>query len=100
MLEPYWFPREQLPAHVIPTTLLPKSLTFDESLLAADAERGRELYSRSSCIGCHAIAGNPMSVSKVGPNLTHVATRHTHRVGAVRQRREAPGAVDQERAGA
>lgn len=77
-LEAYWFPREQLPAHVIPTTKLPKSLTFDESLLAAaDAERGRELYSRSSCIGCHAIAGNPMSVSKVGPNLTHLATRHT-----------------------
>jgi len=77
-LEAYWFPREQLPAHVIPTTKLPASLTFDESLLAAaDAERGRELYSRSSCIGCHAIAGNPMSVSKVGPNLTHVATRHT-----------------------
>jgi cytochrome c oxidase subunit 2 len=77
-LEAYWFPREQLPAHVIPTTKVPASLTFDESLLAAaDAERGRELYSRSSCIGCHAIAGNPMSVSKVGPSLTHVATRHT-----------------------
>ena len=77
-LEPYWFPKEKLPAHVIPTTKLPDGLTFDESLLAqGDAERGRELYSRSSCIGCHAIAGNPMSMSKVGPNLTHVATRHT-----------------------
>ncbi|HMS01709.1 MAG TPA: cytochrome c oxidase subunit II [Gemmatimonadaceae bacterium] len=77
-LEPYWFPKEKLPAHVIPTTKLPDGLTFDEALLAqGDAERGRELYSRSSCIGCHAIAGNPMSMSKVGPNLTHVATRHT-----------------------
>jgi cytochrome c oxidase subunit 2 len=75
-LAPYWFPKEKLPAHVIPTTKLPDGLTFDEALLAqGDAERGRELYSRSSCIGCHAIAGNPMS--KVGPNLTHVATRHT-----------------------
>jgi cytochrome c oxidase subunit 2 len=75
---PYWFPKEQLPAHVIPTTKLPKGLAFDEALLAqGDAERGRELYSRSSCIGCHAIKGNPMSVSPVGPNLTHVATRHT-----------------------
>jgi cytochrome c oxidase subunit 2 len=75
---PYWFPKEQLPAHVIPTTKLPAGLTFDEALLAqGDAERGRELYSRSSCIGCHAIKGNPMSVSNVGPNLTHVATRHT-----------------------
>jgi cytochrome c oxidase subunit 2 len=77
-LAPYWFPQEALPAHVIPTTKLPAGLTFDESLLAqGDAERGRALYSRSSCIGCHAIAGNPMSMSKVGPNLTHVATRHT-----------------------
>lgn len=77
-LEPYWFPKEQLPSHVIPTTKLPAGLTFDEAALAAgDPERGRELYSRSSCIGCHAIAGNPMSMSKVGPNLTHVATRHT-----------------------
>jgi cytochrome c oxidase subunit 2 len=77
-LAPYWFPKEKLPAHVIPTTKLPDGLTFDEALLAqGDAERGRELYSRSSCIGCHAIAGNPMSMSKVGPNLTHVATRHT-----------------------
>lgn len=77
-LVPYVFPRENLPAYVIPTTRLPKNLAFDESLLArGDAERGRELYSRSSCIGCHAIAGNPMSVSKVGPNLTHVASRHT-----------------------
>lgn len=77
-LEPYEFPRDKLPAHVIPTTRLPKNIAFDESLLAqGDAERGREIYSRSSCIGCHAIAGNPMSVSKIGPNLTHVASRHT-----------------------
>ncbi len=74
----YHFPREQLPAYVIPTTRLPKDLAFEESLLAAgDAERGRELYSRSSCIGCHAVKGNPMSMGVLGPNLTHVATRHT-----------------------
>jgi cytochrome c oxidase subunit II len=81
----YHFPREDLPAYVIPTTRLPKGLSYDESLLAAgDAERGRELYSRSSCIGCHAIAGNPMSVAKVGPNLTHMATRHTIASGLYR----------------
>jgi cytochrome c oxidase subunit 2 len=74
----YVYPRASLKPHMIPTTRLPKGLSFDESLLAAgDPERGRELYSRSSCIGCHAIAGNPMSVSKVGPNLTHVGSRHT-----------------------
>ncbi len=77
-LAAYEFPREQMPASSIPTSKLPKDLTFDESLFAnADADRGREIYSRSSCIGCHAIAGNPMSVSKIGPNLTHMASRHT-----------------------
>ena len=29
------------------------------------------------CVGCHAINGNPMAVSTIGPNLTHVASRHT-----------------------
>ena len=29
------------------------------------------------CIGCHTVAGNPMAVSPIGPNLTHVASRHT-----------------------
>lgn len=78
----YWFPREDLPSYVIPTTRIPKGLDFDEALLAAgDAERGRELYSRSLCIGCHTIDGNPMSISKVGPNLTHLATRHTIAAG-------------------
>ncbi len=77
-LEPYVFPREKLPAYVIPTMPRPTNIAFDDAVLAqGDAERGREIYSRSSCIGCHAIAGNPMSVSKVGPNLTHVASRHT-----------------------
>ncbi len=74
----YHFPREQLPVYVIPTMRLPKDLSFDDAMLkAGDAERGRELYSRSSCIGCHAVKGNPMSMGVLGPNLTHLATRHT-----------------------
>jgi cytochrome c oxidase subunit 2 len=79
---PVWaFPRERLETefkHTIPKTPLPTTITFDESTLAkGDAERGRQLYSRSSCIGCHAIKGNPMSAGVVGPNLTHIATRYT-----------------------
>ncbi len=81
----YWFPSEELPDYVIPTTRLPDTLAFDDAMLAAgDAERGRELYSRSSCIGCHAIKGNPMSASNIGPNLTHVSTRHTIASGLYR----------------
>jgi cytochrome c oxidase subunit 2 len=79
---PVWtFPKDRLEAefaHTIPKTPIPTTVRFDEATLAkGDAERGRQLYSRSSCIGCHAIKGNPMSAGVVGPNLTHFATRHT-----------------------
>jgi cytochrome c oxidase subunit 2 len=79
---PVWvFPRERLEkdyAYTTPTMPIPAGLTFDENVMGkGDAERGRQLYSRSSCIGCHAIAGNPMSMGNIGPNLTHVGTRYT-----------------------
>lgn len=79
---PVWvFPRERLEAefaHTKPTMPIPPGLTFDESLLdKGDAERGRQLYSRSSCIGCHVVTGNPSSMGVIGPNLTHVGTRYT-----------------------
>jgi cytochrome c oxidase subunit 2 len=65
-------------AHLIPTMPIPAGVSFDESLIGkGDAERGRQVYSRSSCIGCHAIKGNMMSAGVVGPNLTHVGTRFT-----------------------
>ncbi len=79
---PVWvFPADKLNAefkHTIPTTPLPVAISYDESLLAkGDAMRGKDIYSRSSCIGCHVIKGNPMSAGVVGPNLTHVGTRYT-----------------------
>jgi cytochrome c oxidase subunit 2 len=56
---------------------MPAALTFDDALLAnGNPANGQTLFSRS-CIGCHAIKGVPGAVSQVGPNLTHVATRHT-----------------------
>ena len=79
---PVWaFPKDKIEKefnYTIPKTPLPVGLTYDVSLLATgDASRGMQIYSRSSCIGCHAVAGNPMSVGIIGPNLTHVATRWT-----------------------
>jgi cytochrome c oxidase subunit 2 len=79
---PVWtFPREKLEkefAYTIPTAKIPVSVSFDESLLAkGDPARGKDLYSKSSCIGCHAIAGTPFNMAAVGPNLTHVGTRYT-----------------------
>ncbi|MEI6741245.1 MAG: cytochrome c oxidase subunit II [Gemmatimonadaceae bacterium] len=77
----YAFPKEKLEkdfAYTRPTMPIPAGVSFDESLLdKGDAERGRQVYSRSSCIGCHAISGNMMSAGVVGPNLTHVGTRYT-----------------------
>ncbi len=79
---PAWaFPQDRLDAefaHIKPTMPIPPGLTFDENLLGkGDAERGAQLYSRSLCIGCHAIAGKPGAVSTIGPNLTHIGTRFT-----------------------
>lgn len=74
----YMFPAEQLPAHVVPDTPIPAGLTFDDAALAAgDAQRGFDLYSSSSCIGCHRIRGNPRSPGVIGPDLTHFGSRHT-----------------------
>lgn len=79
---PVWvFPREKLESefkHIIPTAPITTAISFDEATLAkGDAARGKDIYSKSTCIGCHAIKGNPMSAGVVGPNLTHVGTRYT-----------------------
>lgn len=41
------------------------------------AERGQQVFARSLCIGCHAMAGIPSAKGVVGPNLTHVGSRAT-----------------------
>ncbi|HEX6316872.1 MAG TPA: cytochrome c oxidase subunit II [Gemmatimonadaceae bacterium] len=78
----YVFPSEQLPAHVVPDTPIPAGLTIDDAVLAAgDPQRGFEQYSRSACIGCHRIRGNPASPGVIGPDLTHFGSRHTLAAG-------------------
>lgn len=76
------FPHDRLPSHVVPQTPIPGGLTFDESL-TGDAERGRVAISSGvgACMGCHTIAGNPVMAGKIGPNLTHVASRTTIAAG-------------------
>ena len=79
----YIFPREKIEAFAMPQTPLPAGLTEipDAVLALGDAERGRQLYSRSACIGCHVINGNSMSMGVIGPNLTHFGSRHTLAAG-------------------
>ena len=55
---------------------------------ATDATRqGRELFLRSTCVTCHAIAGTPAG-SRVGPDLTHVGSRLTIAAGTLPNTRE------------
>ena len=74
------FTADKLPAYTVPSMPIPDGMTFTPGL-TGDAARGQQIYSRSSCIGCHAIAGNPMSQGIIGPNLTHVGSRLTIAAG-------------------
>jgi cytochrome c oxidase subunit 2 len=73
----YAFPAAQLPAHVVPQTPIPASIAYDDALLPqGDAARGQQLF--IFCAACHTVRGNPTaSAGILGPDLTHVATRHT-----------------------
>lgn len=46
------------------------------------ARRGEEVFLASSCVMCHAIGGTPAG-SRVGPNLTHLASRRTIAAGTL-----------------
>ncbi|GAC1515545.1 MAG: hypothetical protein NVS1B4_06440 [Gemmatimonadaceae bacterium] len=70
------FPTERIPDYARPSTPVPDGINFPAGL-TGDPARGLKVYSSGQCIACHIIAGNPMSVGIVGPNLTHVGSRRT-----------------------
>jgi cytochrome c oxidase subunit 2 len=45
------------------------------------AWRGREVFARSACIGCHVMEDVPAARSPIGPNLSHVGSRTTIAAG-------------------
>ena len=47
------------------------------------AQRGQEVFLGSTCVMCHAIGGTPAG-SRVGPDLTHVASRRMIAAGTLR----------------
>jgi cytochrome c oxidase subunit 2 len=49
---------------------------------AALAQRGRQVFLTSTCSMCHTILGTPAG-ARVGPELTHLASRHTLGAGSV-----------------
>jgi cytochrome c oxidase subunit 2 len=51
------------------------------------ARRGKDVFMTSSCVMCHAIAGTPAG-SRIGPDLTHLASRKTIAAGTLANTRE------------
>lgn len=76
----YIFPREQIPDFAVPHSPIPAALKFTPGL-TGNAQRGKQIFSGSACIGCHSIAGNPAAMGVTGPNLTHVGSRSTIAAG-------------------
>ena len=80
--EAYTFPQNQAAFdYAKPHTPVPAGLSFTPGLMG-NAARGQQVYSSAACIGCHAIAGNPMSMGVVGPSLTHFGSRATIGAGS------------------
>jgi cytochrome c oxidase subunit 2 len=48
--------------------------------------RGLDVFTRSSCVGCHTIRGTSADAT-IGPDLTHVATRSTIAAGTLQNTR-------------
>jgi cytochrome c oxidase subunit 2 len=76
----YIFPRDKIPEYAIPHAPVPSDLKFTAGL-TGNAARGKQVFSGAACIGCHSIAGNPIAMGVLGPNLTHVGSRSTIAAG-------------------
>ncbi len=76
----YIFPREKIPDYAVPHSPIPPDLKFTPGL-TGNAARGKQVFSGAACIGCHSIAGNPIAMGVLGPNLTHVGSRSTIAAG-------------------
>jgi cytochrome c oxidase subunit 2 len=76
----YIFPRDKIPEYAVPHAPVPSDLKFTAGL-TGNAARGKQIFSGAACIGCHSIAGNPIAMGVLGPNLTHVGSRSTIAAG-------------------
>jgi cytochrome c oxidase subunit 2 len=76
----YIYPRDKIPEYAIPHAPPPGDLKFTAGLTGS-AARGKQVFSGAACIGCHTVAGNPIAVGVLGPNLTHIGSRSTIAAG-------------------
>ncbi|HEY9676457.1 MAG TPA: cytochrome c oxidase subunit II [Drouetiella sp.] len=47
------------------------------------AVKGKELFNSATCVQCHRIAGDAEATARIGPDLTHIATRGTLGAGVL-----------------
>jgi len=60
-----------------------RQLAIPAQPAAGDAQQGRELFGKLTCINCHSVAGTPAK-GDIGPDLTHVASRETLAAGRLK----------------
>ena len=89
-----WSTRQQVGSPMIGGGMVPDS-TLVTALVAATGDsaamvdsilaRGKAVFMAGGCIGCHAMVGTPMAgqLALVGPNLSHVGSRHTIAAGTL-----------------
>jgi cytochrome c oxidase subunit 2 len=91
--EVWSFPVDKMPAFTLPSTPMPATKFDEKSLAAGDAKAGRELLTnpanlgKAPCLTCHVIKGETNYATDdnaKGPNLTHLASRHTFAAGLYR----------------
>jgi cytochrome c oxidase subunit 2 len=74
-LASFVLPRADVPDYAIPHTPLPDEIKFNDAL-KGDPAAGEKLFvGAGTCNACHTVAGNPLAVGMIGPNLTHVGSR-------------------------
>lgn len=73
-----------------------KTASLTDADLEGTVEKGAKLFmGRGACIQCHAVGGSPARGNK-GPDLTHVASRHSIAAGWM-EHRAIDGTIDRER---
>jgi cytochrome c oxidase subunit 2 len=56
-------------------------LNGEQPVSNTSQKKGEELFAAKQCFVCHTIRGNPLAIGKIGPDLTHLASRDTLAAG-------------------
>src|SRR5260370_41221351 len=62
-------------------------LAIPSKLNSSDAQRGGQLFGDRTCANCHTVMGTPAK-ERIGPDLTHIASRRRLAAGATEEHAE------------